>query len=600
VEFVCRILDIGPSAIVDVTPALELGLFSTAQPDDLVARLLKAVDRHYQSTGFDELIIVAFSAGTVLARSLLAAAYGAVCEPDGELPQRPAHAWAPCVTRMVLLAGVTRGWELSSATPARIRFPARPLLWLLNLGARLLHPNRKGLFIQQIKRGAPFVIESRLKLLQVELASRKRGGLTLPRTVLLLGSKDEFVSPADAMDLGPSDYCSYIEVPHSSHMSIFDVAGASEHPDGHAAIRAELICSALVKGPHDLAQIEMRAEDIDDYADPMDRGIKCLSTMSQSGRQSVTESAAGDVTDGATGTDDEGSEQIDHVVFIIHGIRDNGFWTKRVAREIKAAGRDEGVAIRAPSPSYGFFSIWDFINPWGREEATYWFLERYAEAKRLWPGAKVSFVGHSNGTFLAARALTICPMVHFERVAFAGSVVRTDYRWANELTVEKGKPRCRRGRVTDKVLNIVATHDVVVSMLPGAFQQMGLYPLGIGGAGSAGFCCPPSGAAGPKVHNFRYVSGGHGAGVDEPMWHDLARFIVCGTLPKHCLEGERPSDRKAWQKALMLFSVWITFAVATAVIWVVQWFMTTGLSGSLLVLGTAVALVTVMSIVRYY
>jgi len=39
-------------------------------------------------------------------------------------------------------------------------------------------------------------------LLQVELASRKAGGPELPHTVLLLGSKDEFVSPADAMDLG--------------------------------------------------------------------------------------------------------------------------------------------------------------------------------------------------------------------------------------------------------------------------------------------------------------------------------------------------------------------------------------------------------------
>ncbi len=606
IELVCKTLGLQRSDIVDVDPPLELGVLSRARPDELVARLRNAVDRHFENREFEELIIIAFSAGTILARSLYATAYGAVSEPDGKLPPSPPSKWAPRMTKLILLAGVTRGWELSTATPAWLRFIARPAMWLLTLGVKVVHP--AGFFIQQIKRGAPFVVESRLKLLQVELASRKADGPRLPHTVLLLGSKDEFVSPADAMDLGPSKYCSYVEVPDSSHMSIFDVAGASTDsaPDpnltkeeiGRARKRAEYIHRALLDGPEALDDIRMRPDDIDDYADPMDRRMKDLAAVSADGEAPVDKTAGEKARRTSEGDDGVQPERVDRVVFIIHGIRDNGFWTKRVAREIKAEGRKGDLVIRAPSPSYGFFSMWDFINPWGREEATYWFLERYAEAKRLWPGAKVSFVGHSNGTFLAARALAICPMVHLERIAFAGSVVRTDYRWANEPKDEGSRKRGRRGRVIDSVLNIVATRDLVVACLPGAFQRLGLRPLGVGGAGAAGFSYTPSGAEGPKVHNFRYVSGGHGAGVDEPMWQAMARFIVDGELPENVPEQERPSDRKWWHKALMMLAVWITLGVAAGLGWLVLCLVAV-LDGPLLALVTALVVILIMLIVRY-
>ncbi len=189
-------------------------------------------------------------------------------------------------------------------------------------------------------------------------------------------------------------------------------------------------------------------------------------------------------------------------------------------------------------------------------------------------------------------------MVHLERIAFAGSVVRTDYRWANEPKDEGSRKRGRRGRVIDSVLNIVATRDLVVACLPGAFQRLGLRPLGVGGAGAAGFSYTPSGAEGPKVHNFRYVSGGHGAGVDEPMWQAMARFIVDGELPENVPEQERPSDRKWWHKALMMLAVWITLGVAAGLGWLVLCLVAV-LDGPLLALVTALVVILIMLIVRY-
>lgn len=216
--------------------------------------------------------------------------------------------------------------------------------------------------------------------------------------------------------------------------------------------RAELARRALTQAPAELADVAMTSDDIDDYLDELDRPVGSLAVMKP-------------------------LEGVARAVFIVHGIRDNGFWTKRIARELKARGRDRGLFIRAPSPSYGFFSMWDFIRPWGREDATYWFLEKYAEVRVLFPDARIDYVGHSNGTFLAARALECSPMVRFDRIVFAGSVVRTDFDWA------------RFPGQVGSVLNLVATDDMVVAGLPGAFERLGLgiLPVGVGGAGFFGF-----------------------------------------------------------------------------------------------------------------
>ena len=60
-------------------------------------------------------------------------------------------------------------------------------------------------------------------------------------------------------------------------------------------------------------------------------------------------------------------------------------------------------------------------------------MDKYAEAKALFPNAEFSYVGHSNGTYLLARALTDYTCCSFKYVVFAGSVVRTDYNWSKYL-----------------------------------------------------------------------------------------------------------------------------------------------------------------------
>ena len=490
-----------------LVPDLPMGTLSAEDPRDLVQNLLAAVDQRFIGRPFNSLIIVAFSAGTILAREFYSLACGA--QLSGVLDPAQARPWASLVSRIVILAGLTRGWSVSSATPQGIRFVAPILMTLVNAWARLRRC--RPAFIMQFKRGAPFVIEGRLKFDQVERYMRANDK-TLPSTVFLLGSEDEFMSPADAMDLGPRNEYTYIEVPYSTHTAILEVEAESASTESdpspktmQARQRAELVRRALTQEPHEMSDIAMHHDDIDDYGDEMDRLIRPDSTVPV--------------------------DKVQQVVFIVHGIRDNGFWTKRIAREIKTIARGRSVVIRAPSPSYGYFSMWDFVRFWGRKDATYWFLEKYAEIRVLYPDTPISYIGHSNGTYLATNALASCEMVKLDRILFAGSVVRTDFDWA-----------ALRGRV-HSILNLVATNDLVVACLPGAFEQLGLRFFGVGGAGYYGF---PERVAepGPEVKNFRFLEGGHGIGISEALWSDIAHYVIDGrSLPRTVGASEPPRAR---------------------------------------------------------
>ena len=123
----------------------------------------------FTEQGFDKLVLVAFSAGTVLARNFFSRAQGArvpgggaagIATEDGDWTGLPrldpslAKPWADKIERIIFLSGVTRGWSLSSATPATLRFLAPILLSFLNSSARL--QGKKCSFIENFKRGAPF------------------------------------------------------------------------------------------------------------------------------------------------------------------------------------------------------------------------------------------------------------------------------------------------------------------------------------------------------------------------------------------------------------------------------------------------------------
>lgn len=516
-------------------PSISLPMFCMESPESVSRKLFLAIDDYVTARPeLESVTLLGYSAGSILARRVFCMAHGA---SDDRHICNAASPWAPKIHRLVMLAGITRGWEFSTASPDHVRFLS-PVLFRIakTIGAikGLGKPaDERSPFIWRLQRGSPFVVSTRLQYIRVieSLRSRLEGAtesnaLTasgIPSTVFLLGARDEYISPADCTELGPRSEFVYVELPGANHAQALIIADSQPE----TAFRRQRLVSALSESFQQLRRRDwvVPSADIDDYLDPMD--------------------LVGD--DHSKGPD---PKPVEHVVIIVHGIRDQGFWTKRVAREIKTLARERGESVRAPSPSYGYFSMWDFVKPGGRERATRWFMERYADVQSHFPKAAISFVGHSNGTYIAARALQICPAIHLNRVVLTGSVVRCDYNWP------------KVSKQVQHVLNYVGSADSVVAFLPAVFERIGLRVMDVGGAGAYGleWAKEPLRSKLPfPLEEVRFVKGGHGAAIGEGCWPEIARFVVKGEVPDN-----HDAVRPTWLARLYGVAPMVTLVLAGA------------------------------------
>jgi hypothetical protein len=109
----------------------------------------------------------------------------------------------------------------------------------------------------------------------------------------------------------------------------------------------------------------------------------------------------------------EPDADVTDVVFVVHGIRDKGFWTQKIARTIKRHAGDR-QKIGSWTESYGYFAMLPFILRSVRRRKVEWLMDRYTEARARYPYATFHYVGHSNGTYLAAAALQLYPAARFQ------------------------------------------------------------------------------------------------------------------------------------------------------------------------------------------
>jgi hypothetical protein len=322
-------------------------------------------------------------------------------------------------------------------------------------------------------------------------ASTKGVGKAL--TVQLLGTVDDKVGPDDNLDLVTGEDFVYLEVPQSGHSSVVEIDDSEAGSGRRAVFLAALDCEQAV------LQV---------------RGIQPIDLLPQPPRPEVTD-----------------------VVFVVHGIRDTGFWTQRIATRVQALGRADNRQriIEKETSTYGYFPFLPFLLSKGRQGKVEWLMDQYTENLALYPNADFSFVGHSNGTYLLAKALEDYPSCHFKHVVFAGSVVQTRYDWTR--MIEEKRVRA--------ILNYVATRDLTVAMGPKAFEMLHLQDLG--SAGHDGFRIgtweteSSEGKARGGQFQIRYIRGGHSAAVKEVNWDAIAAFVVDGTVvqPPAALQSKR-------------------------------------------------------------
>jgi pimeloyl-ACP methyl ester carboxylesterase len=497
---------------VPMLPYGGAGLLTCATPASIVERLLTDVDSLWeQSAGrYRRIIIIGHSMGSMLARKLATLAHGERADAPFERPfervaKRP---WADRITRLVLLAGLTRGWESTSASTW-----VQASVWRFFTAVFETMPPRLRPFLLEMRAGAPFVIQTRLQWLSL----LEGPNAPVIDIVQLLGTVDDIVAPSDMVDhlvdgRGPDTFV-LLEMAHTDHLGAIDLAEPQPgHENSPAMERWRLLVAALTEP---LATLARRPQAID--------GSLLFD-----------------------GTPTPPDYQVTDVVFVIHGIRDKGFWTQKIARAVKreaqiAAGEEPARVFRSMTLSYGYLAMAPFILPRVRRRKVAWLMDRYTEARAMFPNAQISYVGHSNGTYLAARALKDYPAARFHRIVFAGSVVRSDFAWT---AVSTGA--CRR---VNGLLNYVATGDLVVALFPGGLQP--LRPFDLGNAGHRGFrelaSSPPLNSGRSIVTRgdlsdgtfvqVNYVTGGHSAGIRESQWDEIARFIVHGEPP-----GEQNED----------------------------------------------------------
>jgi pimeloyl-ACP methyl ester carboxylesterase len=474
-------------------PEFPAGIFSTTDCLIVVRDVVRLIDWLEGQKQYNHIVLVGFSMGALLARKVYVCACGDTEKVPFEKPLaefKQGKAWARKVERIVLLAGLNRGWQISHHL-------SLPTVFIQSLGVvlgNLMTLVGRTPIIFNIRRGAPFITQLRIQWLAMlhEAPNRDVGDAL---TVQLLGSIDDVVSPEDNIDLVTGSQFIYLDVPKTGH---FNIVVMDETPKGKR--RADIFRLALKGSLEDLKKHKIFPDE----------------------QQLPTRNS-----------------DVKHVVFVIHGIRDRGYWTKKIARKIRALGGNEIYATE--TSTYGYFPMLSFLLPFHRRDKVEWLMDQYSENLALYPDADFHFVGHSNGTYLLAQALREYPCCRFKHVVFAGSVVPIDYNWSLFI---------KRHQVA-KVLNFVATGDWVVAFFPKFFQ---VFPFmrwqGLGSAGHDGFkVCKDLPFLHPHlrgalvngdIFQVEYIEGGHGAALVEDNWETIADFIVSGVVENSHLSRLEP------------------------------------------------------------
>jgi pimeloyl-ACP methyl ester carboxylesterase len=479
-------------------PQLPANTFSMANPNVMVAQLLVEIDRQIQEAQataqpIENIVLIGHSIGAVLVRKLYVIACGETRDApfeaefrtgtdEGLVQPRP---WAGKVSRIVLMAAMNRGWHLSHHLDLKtgVKFA------LGVATGNIIHlATGRWPLIMTLRRGAPFIAQLRLQWLGMRRATSADGRRGNALVVQVLGSRDDLVSPEDNVDLVSGGDFYYLDAPRSGHASVVRL---DDGEDGERRKKVFLI--ALEDTPAELAKAGVV---------PSDQRFP--------------------------GSD----EQVTRVLFVMHGIRDSGYWTHKLAREVQRLAKEQNRPDiwATETSSYGYFPMLPFLLSAYRRKNVEWLMDKYAEVIARYPNATVSYIGHSNGTYLLAKALELYPCCRFDKVVFAGSVVSRAYPWSQYTTAQPPNDHPR----VNSVLNFVATADWVVAFFPKLFQFLGGKDLG--SAGHDGFALA---AHTPNVYQLTFVKGGHGAAVEEDVWKTIASFVVndpSDTKPEFALQ----------------------------------------------------------------
>lgn len=495
--------------------------FSNADPSAVAARISDNVQRQWERKEYAEVVVIGNSIGALIARKALlysaAATTGQVNHPAQALPKR----WSDKVNRMILLAGMNRGWDLSGQKPADMRWYVYAAYAIGNWFGNLTY---NGQLIANMHAGTPFVADLRLEWMrwikQRNAAPDERTPLGM---VQLLGDIDDLVSSEDTKDLQVAghEHFAWIKVRGTDHDDILDMkAPSGERDDSMPAYRYKKFHAALSLSFADLLK---QSEELPPATDPTVR----------------------------------------RVVFIMHGIRDLGEWSSTfetaLQRQMTQVDPEHKLAIA--SIRYGYFGMGQFLLRRDRQKYVQWFMDQYTETLARYPQAEeIHFIGHSNGTYLLASALEKYQSLRIDRLVLAGSVVPKAYPWKEIFDRKQVK----------LVRNYVAEDDMVVALFPRFFEMRPMLWLGndIGSAGFNGFDAGDPGPNQQPVENIKYITGHHAAFMGHV--DSIVRFLIPTDAEARAETPVAKDSKRTWV-ALKIYSDYFTWTLWAVLIFTVAW-----------------------------
>ncbi len=364
----------GLFGLLDTTPAEKI----VREVIEEIERAIAERERRDDGGVYERFVLAGYSASAVIARKVAIAVHGETAEapfaPDLRGLER---AWAGGVERIILLAGMSNGWA-----PAVARDWLQSVFWTLaSWYSALLSMFRLPVpTLYALRQGQPFIVQTRLEWLALTRserlvekraahahALRLRGGRysdceALPAifVVQLLGAIDDLVSPDDAVDIvvHKGDAASFllIETPDTTHHGAIRMRKPTEE-------QRALLEGALLGGFRPNAKslaIVCRERSLSDQARFLLLAKSAKDDRSDLEKISIRPAHMADTLPA------DPDESVSDVVFVIHGIRDKGFWTQKIARAVKEEAEGEKRVFHTFTGTYGYFAIFPFLAPWVR------------------------------------------------------------------------------------------------------------------------------------------------------------------------------------------------------------------------------------------
>lgn len=479
-------------------------LFSNRRARQIADEMDGKLDDLQDARKYGKITLVGFSMGALLVRKAYVYGCGKIADSpiaDGaRATRREPRDWAKRVNRLVLLAGMNRGWNPQH----RARYSLASYRLGVHVAWLLARLTRTGLLIRDAMRGEPFVANLRLQWLEV-MRSASSLGITPPRVIQFLGDCDDVVTMNDSRDVTVSRDFIWVAVNNTTHAEMIELGN-----EGTPLERKKKIQLAF-------------------------GGEATLERLRRSN---------------PTVTLDE-DQSVKTVVFVLHGIRDMGEWTSNFEaplQEAYLAKHTAGEKLYVHRASYGYFAMGPFLLWADRQKNVRWFMDEVTELKARFPNLEeIHFIGHSNGTYILASALEKYVTLKVENVVLAGSVVRRDFPWSDFA-----------GRVK-QVRNYVGSEDLVVGWFPNLFELPGFRWLNRD-LGSAGFNGFTDGFVIPT--ETRFIRGGHGAALVKENIGSIVAFIIHGKRtdePSICVEKQPAacalSSNMCWAVWLVLIAL---------------------------------------------